>query len=531
MSNDDDDNPAKKHEREQEELKHRIAIVKALPMDDAGEVALERMISAEKYWVDSVTLLKSRATKLFKKGALATAAGHYTRAIGLHAIRGDPASHTLYSNRSACRCGLEDFEGALADAEECIRLDATWGKGYVRKGAALHGLYRLDEAVCAYDEGLVHEPTLAALTDGRNDALRRQQAAGGHWQAVRVEQQRAAEEPPTCAQPNAMVLVPVASSSVLCVDGARALLVDGTTAREIRALAAGRAPIVIAACCGAAGEAAEATAALYTAEAAPDGLLCRSRWPLPEPHALWPPPKSESSASLAALGLDAPPRGLALGESGVGGEATAPALYVCDSAGGRVLTLDPTHLTLRSSFGTHGSADGQLNAPLGVAASGGLVAIADAANYRVALFTAGGTFVRNVGERASRFASAARPGQFTKPPAHVALVAEHLFVLEGGGATHVHVLDPASGAPKALLQPPYNAARGAGCLSGLCASGDSLFVSTRHREQLWILRLPREQPSSVGEVDATAGALAQCAVGEPRKNELAYKKGFLLGVS
>ena len=103
------------------------------------------------------------------------------RAIGMHAIKGSEASHALYGNRSACRCGVGDYDGALADAEECIRLSPSWGKGYVRKGAALYGLYRFDDAVKTYEIGLTHEPSLAPLTDGLNDALRRRKAMGGRW--------------------------------------------------------------------------------------------------------------------------------------------------------------------------------------------------------------------------------------------------------------------------------------------------------------------------------------------------------------
>lgn len=43
-----------------------------------------------------------------------------------------------------------------------------------------------------------------------------------------------------------------------------------------------------------------------------------------------------------------------------------------------------------------GSGDGQLRHPDGIAAADGLIAVADAGNYRVSLFTIGGQFVRQV---------------------------------------------------------------------------------------------------------------------------------------
>lgn len=37
---------------------------------------------------------------------------------------------------------------------QTIRINPTWSKGYVRKGAALHGATRWDEAIAAYEAGL-----------------------------------------------------------------------------------------------------------------------------------------------------------------------------------------------------------------------------------------------------------------------------------------------------------------------------------------------------------------------------------------
>ena len=49
---------------------------------------------------------------------------------------------------------------------QCIKLNPTWSKGYARKGAALHGAKRLDDAIKAYEEGIKLEgdnPTSALL--------------------------------------------------------------------------------------------------------------------------------------------------------------------------------------------------------------------------------------------------------------------------------------------------------------------------------------------------------------------------------
>ena len=61
-------------------------------------------------------------------------------------------------------------------------MKGDWGKGYGRKGAALHGLGRFDQAIAAYEKGLDVEPGLAMLTKGLDDAKReaeREKGAGG----------------------------------------------------------------------------------------------------------------------------------------------------------------------------------------------------------------------------------------------------------------------------------------------------------------------------------------------------------------
>lgn len=112
----------------------------------------------------------------FKAGNYEKAIEFFTKSIELG---GD---HVLYSNRSACHCGLVNYPEALKDADACIAKKVDWGKGYGRKGAALHGMGRFDEAVKAYEDGLKIEPGLAMLTNGLADAKReaeRDEAAGG----------------------------------------------------------------------------------------------------------------------------------------------------------------------------------------------------------------------------------------------------------------------------------------------------------------------------------------------------------------
>ncbi|KAJ7067943.1 activator of Hsp70 and Hsp90 chaperone [Mycena amicta] len=104
-----------------------------------------------------------QAAELKDLGNKAFAAKDYDKAIDLfsQAIVLDPKNHVLYSNRSASYSGKKQWSDALKDAESCISVNPTWSKGFARKGAALHGARRYDEAIVAYEEGLKLEDSPA----------------------------------------------------------------------------------------------------------------------------------------------------------------------------------------------------------------------------------------------------------------------------------------------------------------------------------------------------------------------------------
>lgn len=81
---------------------------------------------------------------------------HYSDAIDL-----DSENAVYYSNRCAAymkKGTKSDFQKALEDAESAIRNKRTWAKAYARKGNALFGLKKFDEAIAAYKEALEYEP-------------------------------------------------------------------------------------------------------------------------------------------------------------------------------------------------------------------------------------------------------------------------------------------------------------------------------------------------------------------------------------
>ncbi|CAG8446959.1 33_t:CDS:1 [Funneliformis caledonium] len=74
------------------------------------------------------------------------------------------------SNRSAAYISLEQWVNAYADAEWCIKIKPDFSKGYFRKGKALMGLKRYEEAVHAFEIGLEFEPTNDSLINALEEA-------------------------------------------------------------------------------------------------------------------------------------------------------------------------------------------------------------------------------------------------------------------------------------------------------------------------------------------------------------------------
>ena len=57
--------------------------------------------------------IKAEANKAFSAKDYAAASKLYSDAIEL-----DPSNHVLFSNRSASKAGMRDYQGALEDAEK-----------------------------------------------------------------------------------------------------------------------------------------------------------------------------------------------------------------------------------------------------------------------------------------------------------------------------------------------------------------------------------------------------------------------------
>lgn len=105
--------------------------------------------ASEKSQKVDVAELKELGNKAFGDEDFAAADRYYTQCIAL-----DPSQHSLWSNRAAARTKLDMLDGALSDAEECIRLKPDWVKGYHRKALALKASGKITDAYDAYSLAL-----------------------------------------------------------------------------------------------------------------------------------------------------------------------------------------------------------------------------------------------------------------------------------------------------------------------------------------------------------------------------------------
>ncbi|XP_073695553.1 stress-induced-phosphoprotein 1 [Garra rufa] len=119
--------------------------------------------------MEKASQLKDQGNKALSAGNVDEAVRCYTEALTL-----DPSNHVLFSNRSAAYAKKGDYDNALKDACQTIKIKPDWGKGYSRKAAALEFLGRLEDAKVTYQEGLRQEPSNQQLKEGLQNIEARQ---------------------------------------------------------------------------------------------------------------------------------------------------------------------------------------------------------------------------------------------------------------------------------------------------------------------------------------------------------------------
>lgn len=104
---------------------------------------------------------KTKGNEYFQKGDYPSAIKHYTEAI-----RRNPEDAKIYSNRAACYQKLAEFKMAHDDADQCIKHDPKFVKGYIRKGLALLAMKKSTEAADAFSSALEIDENNAEALDG-----------------------------------------------------------------------------------------------------------------------------------------------------------------------------------------------------------------------------------------------------------------------------------------------------------------------------------------------------------------------------
>ena len=106
---------------------------------------------------------KAEGNKFFSSGNYMEAVKCYTKAIEVQ------QNHIYYSNRSACYTALGEYQKAVEDADQCIKLDPKWAKGYYRRGNALSFLHRYEDAFESLKHGNMLDPKDQGIKDKLNE--------------------------------------------------------------------------------------------------------------------------------------------------------------------------------------------------------------------------------------------------------------------------------------------------------------------------------------------------------------------------
>ena len=110
---------------------------------DAGAAAAERP-SLDEETLAKVDELKQQGNAAIKAKDFGAAVASYSAAIEL-----DSFNCVLFGNRAAAKLKLQQFEEALADAQEAKRLAPEWVKAFYREGEAFFGMENYGDAAAS----------------------------------------------------------------------------------------------------------------------------------------------------------------------------------------------------------------------------------------------------------------------------------------------------------------------------------------------------------------------------------------------
>ena len=158
---------------------------------------------------------KNEGNEHFKKESWGDAIRSYSEAI-----KRNPRSAVYYSNRSISYIkgnrliflffpppppppsrthgsfwAVREYALALADADKCLALDASFVKGWVRKGMAHHHLREYYKALEAYDKGMKIDPNYPELVEWTQKTTMAINKMHGSKEEAEAARNRAAADP------------------------------------------------------------------------------------------------------------------------------------------------------------------------------------------------------------------------------------------------------------------------------------------------------------------------------------------------
>jgi stress-induced-phosphoprotein 1 len=135
---------------------------------------------------------RAEGNDLFKKGKFPEALKHYNEGIKRTPDDDKETLSKFYSNRAGAYMKLMDFNRAQKDCEECLKLNPSFVRAWIRKGAVLEAMKQHDNAIEAYQEAIKLDPNAKEATEGMNRVYSAKYASRNDPEQVR---QRAMNDP------------------------------------------------------------------------------------------------------------------------------------------------------------------------------------------------------------------------------------------------------------------------------------------------------------------------------------------------
>ncbi|MCB9460989.1 MAG: tetratricopeptide repeat protein [Anaerolineaceae bacterium] len=140
---------------------------------------------------------KLTASEYFERAYQAVKAGNYDKAIRDYseAIRLNPQYAYAYNNRGVAYRNLEQYEQAIADYDQAIQLDPQYASAYYNRGYAYDELKQYEQAIADYDQAIQLDPQVADAYNNRGVAYynlkQYEQAIADYDKAIQLDPQYA----------------------------------------------------------------------------------------------------------------------------------------------------------------------------------------------------------------------------------------------------------------------------------------------------------------------------------------------------